>query len=263
MKDLLLGCKKTWLLWLVCLGAFSGCGEPSQDDPQLDIYAAASTQHVVERLAQAFSQERGVPVRLNFASSSTLARQIHAGAPADVYISANTKWMDYLESGGHLQADSRVNLVANRLVLIASVKNPPSRMIKSPNELAHDLGKIALGDPEHVPAGIYAKQALRSLGLWDSVQPRVVAAANVRSALNFVVTGEVPLGIVYATDARLSDAVSVLLVFPQNSHSRIVYPMAALEGASPDAHDFIAYMQREQALKIYEQAGFSLPIPSP
>ena len=243
------------LAGLLCLG-----GVVRAADNRLTVFAAASTTNLLTELGQAFGGQAGVKVVNSFASSSTLAKQIEQGAPADVYVSANVKWMDYLEKAGAVVPGSRFNLLRNRLVLIA-----PAGSTLKPTEINRDLplasllgdGRLALGDPSHVPAGIYAKQALTSLGFWPQVETKVAAAANVRAALALVETGEAPLGVVYATDAAISRKVKVLGAFPADSHPPIVYPAVVVKGHdSPLARSYLAFLRSPAAAAVCRKYGF-------
>ncbi|MCB2187796.1 MAG: molybdate ABC transporter substrate-binding protein [Deltaproteobacteria bacterium] len=232
------------------------------EEPQLLVFGAASTTNALTDLGQAFQAQTGVKVVNSFASSSTLAKQIKEGAPAAVFLSANVKWVDFLEKDGDLLPDSRSNLLRNRLVLIAPADSPQGKVTVDANlPLAGLLGdgRLSLGDPSHVPAGIYAKEALRKLGLWDQVQDKVAAAANVRAALALVETGEAPLGLVYSTDAAISTKVKVLGMFPADSHQPIVYPVALIKGQdSPAAHQYLEFLRSPKAQEVFAKYGFLL-----
>jgi molybdate transport system substrate-binding protein len=201
-------------------------------------------------------------VRFSFAASSTLARQIEAGAPAQIYASANETWMDYLADRALIEPDSRISPVGNRLVLIAPVAGAADAVTITPDlDIAAMLGadgRLAVGDPAHVPAGIYAAQALKSLGLWDALAPRLARMGNVRAALALVEHGEAPLGIVYATDARITQGVRVVGTFPADSHPPITYPFAIVKGAGSDAvRALFAYITGAPGLAVLEAYGFS------
>ena len=233
---------------------------PAQAEP-LRIYAAASlTNALTDIAAQWQRQGHDAPV-LVFAASSALARQIEAGAPADVFASADLKWMDYLDERKKILADSRSNLLGNRLVLIVpkgrrlSVKPEPDFDIAAAYE-----GKLCTGEPGVVPVGIYAKQALESLGWWAPLQGRIVGTDDVRAALAFVERGECPLGVVYATDAAISSKVEVIATFPESTHQPIVYPFAAVASGSADARQFLRFLHTSpDATATFERYGFSLP----
>ena len=191
-----------------------------------------------------------------------LAKQIEAGAPAEVFMSADQDWMDYLQTRSLIAAETRTNIVANDLVLVAPENSTLSLKIVPGFALALALGesgRLAMGDPTSVPAGMYARAALVRLGVWPSVEKRIVSADNVRSALNFVARGEAPLGIVYTTDARVEPRVRVVGVFPPATHDPITYPTAATAGASADAAAFVRYLSGSRAQAIFRKAGFALP----
>jgi molybdate transport system substrate-binding protein len=198
----------------------------------------------------------------SFASSSTLAKQIENGAPADIYISANPKWMDYLGERQMIETDSRVDLLGNRIVLIV----PTDSAVRTvPIVPAFDLagligdGRLAMGDPDHVPAGIYGKQALDALGVWSAVEARVARAKDVRAALALVERGEAPFGVVYATDAAISDKVRVVGVFPETSHPSIVYPVAVVAGKrSAAVNRFMDLLRSPDARGVFEKFGFTV-----
>lgn len=236
------------------------------------VYAAASLTDVIRTLATGYQQgrhEQGKPatrIRPSFASSSTLARQIAAGAPADLFVSADTQWMDYLQTRGLIDRASRRDLLGNTLVLIAPEAQPRSvRMEKGRSLAASFRGKLCMGDPGHVPAGLYGKQALQSLGWWNGLEQRVVGTEDVRTALAFVQRGECPLGVVYATDAASTGAsasrVMIAGRFPAGSHDAIVYPVALLPGASAEARDFYRYLQSNAARAVFVRAGFVVLTP--
>lgn len=232
----------------------------SAEDP-LTVFAAASLTDAMTAAGEAFTGETGLDIRFSFASSSTLARQIEAGAPAHIFASANETWMDYLEKRDLIASDTRISPIANRLALVA----PRSTQLEgiaadSSLDLATALGpdgRLAVGDPVHVPAGIYAKEALETLGLWKAAELRIARADNVRAALALVESGEAPLGITYATDARISQGVIVLDLFPRSSHAQITYPFALLAAAErEDALAFLAFLTGEKGIEIFESFGF-------
>jgi len=225
------------------------------------IFAAASTTNAVSDVIKAFEAAGKGKAVASFASSSTLAKQIAHGAPAQVYLSANEKWMNYLAEKKLLAPGTRVDLLGNRLVLIAPKGSKERGPIQAGMPLLAWLGdgRLAVGDPDHVPAGIYAKQALKSLGLWEKAEPRLARAANVRAALALVERGEAPLGIVYSTDAAITPKVTVVGMFPEGSHKPIVYPLALLKGqATPSAKAFWQFLQGDEAKGIFKKYGFSV-----
>ena len=226
--------------------------------PEILVFAAASLKTALDDVARAWQAQTGTGPTLSYAASSTLARQILRGAPADIFVSANRDWMDALERDGLIRRETRRDLLGNRLVLIGHGAGlPPMRIGALPPRL--DGGRLAMALVDAVPAGIYGRQALIALGIWDRVAPRVVQADNVRAALAFVARGEAPFGIVYATDAAASDSVSVLAAFPASSHLPIVYPSALTAGtANGKAESFYAYLFSTAARPLFERQGFTV-----
>jgi molybdate transport system substrate-binding protein len=257
---------RKWRFKLACLlvipamfGVKAAVGAESQ---KITVFAAASTTNAVTEIAKLFEKSHPVVVRLSFASSSTLAKQIEKGAPADILLSANPKWMDYLAGKGAIVASSRTDLLGNRIVLIAPRDSSLGRLtVDRTLNLANLLGegRLAMGDPDHVPAGIYGKQALEKLGLWDSVKDQVARAKDVRAALVLVERGETPLGEVYATDAAISDKVKIVGMFPEDSHPPIIYPVAVTaDSKNAAAGEFIKFLQSAEAKAVFEKYGFSV-----
>ncbi len=226
---------------------------------QVIVFAPASMTNAIARIRAEFEAATGHQVLVSFAGSSVLARQIELGAPADVFLSANPAWMDYLEEKGRIVGETRFDLVGNQLVLIGHGKQPPADLTSKDNLLERLSGRrFAMALTEAVPAGIYAKAALSSMNLWESVQPDVVQTDNVRAALALVATGEAPFGVVYATDARASSAVSVVARFPADSHPQIVYPAAAVAPAdNPAALGFLDHLKTLSVQSILMEEGFS------
>jgi molybdate transport system substrate-binding protein len=188
-----------------------------------------------------------------------IARQLEGGARADLFISADTDWMDYVQSRSLVDASSRRNLLRGRLALISGRENAIRLQIGPGFPLAAALGRrgrLATGDPDHVPAGRYARAALTSLGVWNDVADRLVRAENVRVALTYVARGEAPLGVVYESDARIEPGVRVVGLFPEASHPPILYPMALARGAHPEARDLQAYLRGPEADAIFQRHGF-------
>ncbi len=224
----------------------------------LTVFAAASLTNVMEELATAWAADGHGKPRLSFAASSVLARQVEAGARADVFVSADQEWMDYLAARGLVRNDTRRDLLGNRLVLIAPAASTTELRIAPRFPLVAALGKgyLATGDPDYVPAGKYARSALMTLGVWNEVADRVVRAENVRVALAYVARGEAPLGIVYATDAKAEPRVRVVDTFPADSHLPITYPAAALTGSDADAGAFVVWLAGREAAEIFRRAGF-------
>ncbi len=230
----------------------------------LTVFAAASLKESMDEAATAYRRDTGQDVRVSYAASSALARQIEQGAPADVFVSADLDWMDDLQSKGLVDVATRSELLGNTLVLIA-----PAGSAAKPLALAHgtDLqpllgkrGRIALALVDSVPAGKYAKAAFESLGLWDGLAPRTAQAENVRAALLLVARGETPLGVVYGSDAKAEPRVRVLATFPEGSHPPIVYPVAKVKAsAHPQAAAFVRWLHTPEAAAIFRGHGFSVP----
>jgi molybdate transport system substrate-binding protein len=229
-----------------------------QKKPALLVFAAASLTNVLGNLAQQWEKQSGVPVKQSFAASSVLARQIEAGGKADLFISADQEWMDYLQARNIVDKPTRRNLVGNRLVLIAPADSTVELKIAPGFNLAGALGngRLATGDPDTVPVGRYARSALVSLGLWVEIQDRLVRADNVRSAMMFVARGEVPLGIVYTTDAMVDSKVRVVDTFPENTHPPITYPGAVIKGANSQAIAFLDFLASAEARETWKRFGF-------
>ncbi|HWX88759.1 MAG TPA: molybdate ABC transporter substrate-binding protein [Rhizomicrobium sp.] len=231
----------------------------SQPAAGVTVFAAASLTDSLKSIADAYHAKTGAKIMLSFGASSTLARQIEQGASADLFFSADTDWMDYLNKAGLIAQASRRDLLGNQLVLIAASTNSHDLKIAPHFDLAGALGdgRLALADPASVPAGKYAKAALTALGVWDSVASKVAPAENVRIALQYVARGEAPLGIVYATDAKVDPTVRVVGIFPGDSHPPITYPVALTKAASPQAQAFLAFLESAEARAIFVKAGFS------
>src|SRR6056297_3486606 len=225
------------------------------------VFAAASLTNAMNEIETGFEAATGHDLTVSLAGSSALARQIQQGAPADVFISANPGWMDALEADGLIAQGTRVDLLGNTLVLVAHDAQTGPIEIGPDMDLAVMLGggRLAMALVEAVPAGIYGKAALESLGQWEAVAPRVAQSNNVRGALALVALGEAPYGIVYATDAAAEDAVSVIGTFPGGTHPPIVYPVAGIagrEGVAPSA--LLDYLQGAEARAAFERQGFAV-----
>jgi molybdate transport system substrate-binding protein len=242
-------------LWLISLPAAAA----DADKAPVTVFAAASMTNALQDLGDGFTKETSIPVRFSFAASSALARQIENGAPADVFLSADVEWMDYLQSRNLIQRDSRRDLVGNRLVLIAPSDSRIKLKIEPhfPLAAALDKGRLATGDPDSVPVGRYAREALTTLGVWNEIADRLVRADSVRSALAFVDRGEAPLGIVYETDALIDKRVRVVDVFPVDSHLPIVYPVALTRAAKADAARFMEYIHGPAGQLAFKSYGFT------
>jgi molybdate transport system substrate-binding protein len=243
---------------MFCAWAFTGRAA-NVDKPPITVFAAASLTNVLQELGDGFTKETSIPMRFSFAASSALARQIENGAPADVFFSADLEWMDYLQTRKLIRRDTRRDVLGNRLVLIAPADSKIKLRIEPHFPLADALGngRLATGDPDSVPVGRYAREALTTLGVWNDVADRMVRADSVRSALVFVDRGEAPLGIVYETDALADKKVRVVGTFPDNSHLPIVYPIALTNAASADAVKFVAYIRGPAGDAAFKASGFT------
>lgn len=226
------------------------------------VFAAASLTDVLQELGDQFTQTTSTRVTFSFAASSALARQIENGAPADIFFSADTDWMDYLQGRQLIQAASRHVLVGNRLALVAPADAKLALKIVPGFALAAALGenRLATGDPDSVPVGRYAREALIKLGVWDSVEKRLVRTENVRAALAFVDRGEVALAIVYQTDALIDPKVRIVDVFPDETHTPITYPVALTIGARASAAKFVDFLRGPAGRAAFKKYGFE-PLP--
>lgn len=251
------------LLRSAVLAALAGWAAPAPAQMPPTVFAAASLTDALRALAQEW-QARGHPApRLSFAASSALARQIEQGAPADLFMSADEPWMDYLQQRGLILEATRVSPVGNALVLVAPAGPARRVALGRDTDLAALLGpggRIATGDPAHVPVGRYAEAALRWMGQWEALQARLARADNVRAALLLVERGEAPLGIVYATDAAASRGVQVVGTFPPDSHPAVTYPFALLRRAAgnAEARGFLAFVTGPEAAPTWQRLGFGL-----
>ena len=244
------------MLFAPLLAVLASCGDGRGAEESASsapvVLAASSLQESLSAAAEAFAAQGHEPPVLSFAATSALARQVERGAPADLFIAADEDWMDVLEEARLLAEGSRANLLANRLVIVA----PRGEQTAAGDPLRGE-GRIAIADPEAVPAGRYAKAALQHLGGWEEVESRVIPAENVRAALALVERGEVDRGIVYATDALASDQAVVLFRFPENSHPPIRYPAALLAASdNPEAARFLGFLRSEEARAIFRRHGF-------
>ena len=225
------------------------------------IFAAASLKNALDDVCAQWQRETGKKAVVSYAASSALARQIEQGAPADVFVSADLDWMDYLQQRNLIKAETRSNLLGNKIVLVAPKGSYVAAKIGPGFNLAALLGsgRLAMADTKAVPAGKYGKSALESLGVWNSVQDKVAQAENVRAALLLVSRGEAPLGIVYETDAAADPNVRIVDAFPANTHPAIVYPVALTAGGvSPDAVALLAYLRSAKARLLFEKQGFTV-----
>jgi molybdate transport system substrate-binding protein len=224
------------------------------------VFAAASLKTALDDINAAWQREQGKRATISYAASSALAKQIEGGAPADVFISADLDWMDYLAQRQLVRNDTRSNLLGNRLVLIAPKGSSTRTAIRPGFPLAEMLGDghLAMANTAAVPAGKYGKAALQNLGVWDRVSAKIAQAENARAALLLVARGEAPLGIVYQTDAAADPDVKILDYFPEDSHPPIIYPVAVLaKSQNADAADFVAYLRSPAAKALFRKQGFT------
>jgi molybdate transport system substrate-binding protein len=252
------------LLVLALIAHAPGVAGAADADRALLVFAAASLTDALGEVAAAYTATYGQRVKVSYASSGILARQLDAGADADVFFSADVEWMDYVDARALVDRDTRIDLLTNRLVLIAPAgEHVPRLDVRAGFDLLGALagGRLAVGDPESVPAGRYARTALMSLGVWPQVIDRLVRADNVRAALAFVARGEAPLGIVYETDARAEGGVAIVATLPADSHLPIVYPVAATARAHDGAARFVEYLRGAQARAAFERWGFGVVVP--
>lgn len=249
---------------LLSLGLAATPTRAADNPAPLTVFAAASLKESLDEAAAAYQKQTGQEVRVSYAASSALARQIEQGAPADVFISADLDWMDYLQQRKLVDIPTRRNLLGNTLVLVAPANgNTKAVALKHGVDLLPRLGangRLALALTASVPAGKYAKASFTSLGVWDALAPRVAEAENVRAALMLVARGEAPLGVVYGSDAKAEPAVRVVATFPAHSHPPIVYPVARLSaGTHPQAAAFTRWLAAPAATAIFRKHGFSKP----
>jgi molybdate transport system substrate-binding protein len=232
----------------------------------LVIFAAASLKNALDEIAAAWAKETGKAApRISYAASSALAKQMEQGAPADLFLSADLDWMDYVEKKDLIAKDTRVNLLGNKIVLIAPKDSKVSIEVKQGFDLAKALagGKLAMANVDAVPAGKYGKSALEKLGAWAGVKDQIAQADNVRAALLLVARGEAPLGIVYSTDAAAEPNVKIVSTFPADSHPPIIYPAAVIKDAkSADARPFLDYLKSAKARPSFEKQGFAVLVKS-
>jgi molybdate transport system substrate-binding protein len=246
---------------LAFLLALSGAPQPLIAHEQITVFAAASLKNALDDVNAAFTKDTGIKVVASYEASSALAKQIEQGAPADVFISADLRWMDYVAERKLINPDTRANLLGNKLVLIAPADSKLGKVDISQGfdiaKLAGD-GRIAVADVKAVPAGLYAKAALEKLGAWAAAEPKLAQAENVRATLAFVARGETPLGIVYETDAKIEPKVKTIGTFPDDSYPPVTYPVAATaDTKKPDVGRYFAFLRSPAAKAIFEKYGFS------
>jgi len=254
---------------LAFVAALAGAPHLAAAQDALTVFAAASLKNALDDANAAFTKATGVKVTASYAASSALAKQIEQGAPADVFISADLKWMDYVADKKSIKADTRFNLLGNKLVLIAPANSKIGAVKIGQGfdiaKLAGD-GRIAVADTKAVPAGLYAKAALEKLGAWAAAEPKLAQAENVRATLAFVARGETPIGIVYETDAKIEPKVKIVGTFPDDSYPPVTYPAAATASSKNTATTrYLAFLRTSAAKAIFEKYGFSVltkPTPS-
>src|SRR5712672_4144454 len=240
------------------------CGAASSpalaQDRNLTVFAAASMKNALDDIDAAYTAKIGVKIVVSYAASSALAKQIEQGAPADIFASADTDWMDYAIAKKNINEPTRVNLLGNSIVLIAPKDSKIDSVAIGPSfDLAKGIGdgKIATADVKSVPVGKYAKAALEKLGAWEAAEPKFAMTENVRAALTLVARGEAPLGIVYETDAKVEPGVKIVGTFPADSHPPIIYPVAATTTAKAEAADYLAFLRSSAAKAVLEAYGFT------
>ncbi len=224
------------------------------------VFAAASLKNALDEIVPAFEQQTEQDVTVSYAASSVLARQIQLGAPVDLFISANVDWMDVLQDQGLIDPVTRVDLLGNGLVLIGGAEQPEIGQMGADVDLPAALGSghLAMALVDAVPAGIYGKAALQSLGFWQDAQGQIAQTDNVRAALALVATGAAPLGIVYRSDALVEDRVRIVADFSPDLHPPIVYPAAVTASGVPEAQDFLNHLQSDEARAVFREQGFAL-----
>jgi molybdate transport system substrate-binding protein len=251
----------TLLTAVISLSQPSFAQQAPASKPGPVIFAAASMKTALDAIAAEFAKKTGDATKISYASSAVLAKQIEQGAPADIFISADLKWMDYLDKIKLLKPGTRRNLLGNALVLVEPADATATLKITEgfPLATALDGGKLAVCTVSSCPAGVYGKEALEKLGVWKDIEPKLAQADNVRNALMLVARGEAKFGIVYATDAKAEPKVKVVDIFPEASHTPVVYPIAILTTSSnPDAADFAAFLTSQIGVKILTEQGFTV-----
>ena len=245
--------------WVLVFTVFSGCATDKQEPSELTVFAAISLTDALAEIGTAFTSESGVKVYYNFAASTTLQRQLEKGASADVFISASPRQVVALEANGLLEAESRQNLLTNRLVLVSD--DTAGISVETPTNLAApEISRIAIGHPSIVPAGAYAKEALTHFGLWETLHPKLIFGADVRATLAYVTSGNVDIAIVYKTDTTLSRHIKVLYQMPAEAYTPIIYPAVVMKDSPRKqlARRFITYLQSADKCEIFEKYGFTV-----
>jgi molybdate transport system substrate-binding protein len=255
--------RRSWLGLALALSMVPGM---AQAHDSVVVFAAASLKNALDEIAATWSKDTGKPApKISYAASSALAKQLEQGAPADLFISADLDWMDYAAGKNLIKADTRFNLLGNKIVLIAPRDSKTTALAITGGDLAKALagGKLSMGNVDAVPAGKYGKAALEKLGAWTSVKDSIAQAENVRAALLLVARGEAPLGIVYSTDAAAEPSVKIVAIFPANSHPPITYPAALTrESKNADANSFLDFLRSAKARTVFEKQGFTVLVKS-
>ncbi len=250
-------------LLAVATGSIAGPAPADAQEKTLTVFAAASMKNALDDVDAAYTRKTGIKLAVSYAASSALMKQIEQGAPADVFVSADLDWMDYGSRKKVIRDDTRVNLLGNKIVLIAPKDSKLAEVTIGPGfdlaKLAGD-GRVTTGDVKAVPVGKYAKAALERLGAWTAAEPKMAMAENVRAALALVARGEAALGIVYETDAKVEPSVKIIGYFPADSHPPITYPVAATTTAKPETSGYLAFLRSQTAKTIFEKYGFSFLI---
>jgi molybdate transport system substrate-binding protein len=253
--------KHTMLVILRLITVFALLIPPMSYAQSVNIYAAASLTAPIDQIINAYKEESDDKVIAVYASSSVLARQILRGAPADLFFSASSQWASYLNTNNKLVVNSTLELLSNSLVIAASLQNPETLNTDADiTELAKHV-KIAIGDPDHVPLGIYTKQALVNLGQWQQVKSNAAFASNARTTLAFIERGAAPIGVVYKTSALASKQVKIISTLAQSSHDTITYPLSLVKRATKSNDNVISFyrfLQSQRALNIFQQFGFTI-----
>ena len=257
--------RRVWLRWVLgsavaLLVPWSLQAPARAQGGDVIVFAAASLKNALDAINAQWQKETGKSAKISYAASSALAKQMEQGAPAQMFISADLDWMDYVEKKNLIKPGSRSNLLGNRIVLIAPKDKAQPIDIEPGFDLAKILGdgRLSMANVDSVPAGKYGKAALEKLGVWASVSNKLAQAENVRAALLLVSRGEAPAGIVYQTDAASDSSVKIIGTFPEDTHPPIIYPIALTANASPDAAAFLAYIRSDKAKPLFEAQGFTV-----
>ena len=255
--------RRSWLGLALALSMVPGLAQaPAQAQDSVVVFAAASLKNALDEIAATWAKDTGKPApKISYAASSALAKQMEQGAPADLFISADLDWMDYAAGKNLIQADTRFNLLGNKIVFVAPKDSKVTNLaIKGPDLTAALAGgKLSMANVDAVPAGKYGKAALEKLGAWAAVKDSIAQAENVRAALLLVARGEAPLGIVYSTDAAAEPNVKIIDAFPADSHPPIIYPAAEMKDSkSADAKAFLDYLKSSKARPAFEKQGFTV-----